>query len=116
VLEQRRLDVQILVMGVHLEHLAHREHVPGDGGTVGSAAGVDSARGERHVEQFRPDPLVDVAVQVDGEEIEVVGRADEAGGAEDVGGDAHEMVLLVCCHPRGRLVVAIVNDSTDRRS
>jgi hypothetical protein len=54
---------------------------------------------------------VDVAVQVDGDEIEVVGGPDGA-----VSGNAHEMVLLVRGHPGGRLVVFIVNDLLGPRS
>ena len=95
-LEQRRLEVLILVVGVHLEHLAHRQHVGGDCGAVGPATRIDAAGGKRDVEQLGPDALVDVAVEVDGDEVEVVGGADGVGG-----GDGHEMVLLVRGRPVG---------------
>ena len=72
-----------------LEHLPDRHDVGGDRGTVGAAARIEAAGGARDIEQFGADALVDVAVEIDGDEVEVVRGADERLGC-----DGHEMVFL----------------------
>ena len=104
------------MVGVRLEHLSDGEHVPGDCGAIGAAARVDAAGGERDVEQLGADPLVDVAVEIDGDEVEVVRGADGAVGGAEFECHGHEMVLLVVAARVGRTVVTIVNEPPGGRS
>ena len=77
------LDGGVLVLGVRLEQPVHVADVGGEVAPCGPVAGIGLARRRRDGEQLGPDGLVDVAVEVDGDQL-------EAGQGGFGGGDRHD--------------------------
>ncbi len=65
------LDGVVLVLGVGDQQRLERAHVIGERGARGAVGGIDATRFTRHGEELCTDALVDVAVQVEGDELEV---------------------------------------------
>ena len=75
VLDEHRVDHRVFMLGVQLEHLSDGAHVIGEGDAAAPIGRVEAAGGRRDREQLGADALVDVAVRVEGDEVEVVGSA-----------------------------------------
>ncbi len=82
VLLDRRLHVRVLVLGVRHQQLDDGVDVVGDLDPAGAEGGIDVAGLHGHGEELAADRLVDVPVQVDGDELQ--GRGGGAGLAGGV--------------------------------
>ncbi len=65
-----RLNGAVLVLGVVDEELDCLTHLVGEGGGAAVVRGIESAGLDDRGEQFVADPLVDVAVQIEGHRLQ----------------------------------------------
>ena len=89
-----RLDGGVLVLGVGDEQVDEVVDPVGEGQATGAVGRVDPTGVDGGGEQLGPDALVDVAVEVDGDDAEVAGRL----GAVVVAGG---WVMVTGCPPSG---------------
>jgi hypothetical protein len=103
-----RLDDTVFVLGVGVEELVHVSYMGGEGGAGHPIARISLSRGDRQREQFAPDALVDVAVEVEGDVREAsqdgVGVDDGHGEDRATSGPA---VLLKGSYPNAKNVLLV---------